>query len=122
MQFFFPGQSNYAAGSTFQDTFAHWLAEHKDYPVRVMNWGYWGSIGIVASRNYCEQMAAQGIGSIEPAEGMEALKKLLSAPMNRVAFIKTTDTFDWKSITSDEAITVSPQNKAVDLNNILGAF
>ncbi|HWU86913.1 MAG TPA: amino acid adenylation domain-containing protein, partial [Kofleriaceae bacterium] len=43
------GQSNYAAGCTFKDAFASRLALEWPSAVKVMNWGYWGSVGIVAS-------------------------------------------------------------------------
>src|SRR5205807_4761835 len=36
-----PGQSNYAAGCTFEDSFAHQLQQEHRYPVKIMNWGYW---------------------------------------------------------------------------------
>ncbi|MGA8164524.1 MAG: SDR family NAD(P)-dependent oxidoreductase, partial [Waddliaceae bacterium] len=83
-----PGQSNYAAGCTFKDAFGHQLA--KDWPcaVKVMNWGYWGSVGIVADQSYQDQMRKMGIGSIEPKEGMEMLDKLLNGPLHQLALIK----------------------------------
>jgi len=34
-----PGQSNYSAGCTFKDSFAHQLQQQRAYPVTVMNWG-----------------------------------------------------------------------------------
>ena len=39
------GQSNYAAGSTFKDTFARRLAQDWSCPVKVMNWGLLGQRG-----------------------------------------------------------------------------
>ncbi|HEX8956312.1 MAG TPA: SDR family oxidoreductase, partial [Burkholderiaceae bacterium] len=67
------GQSNYAAGCTFKDAYCLHLAGRMPYPVKAMNWGYWGSVGVVASDLYRERMARQGIASIEADEGMEAL-------------------------------------------------
>jgi NAD(P)-dependent dehydrogenase (short-subunit alcohol dehydrogenase family) len=43
-----PGQANYAAGCTFKDSFALSMQQRYPYPVRVMNWGYWGNVGVVA--------------------------------------------------------------------------
>ncbi|MCP5003332.1 MAG: SDR family NAD(P)-dependent oxidoreductase, partial [Planctomycetes bacterium] len=34
-----PGQSSYAAGCTFKDSFAHMLEQRRSYPVKIMNWG-----------------------------------------------------------------------------------
>jgi polyketide synthase PksM len=85
------GQANYAAGSAFKDALAHRLAQEWPCAVKVMNWGYWGSVGIVASTAYRERMAREGIGSIEPAEGMAALEFLLSSPFDRLALMKVAD-------------------------------
>ncbi|MFC8688796.1 SDR family NAD(P)-dependent oxidoreductase [Brevibacillus porteri] len=101
-----PGQSNYASGCAFKDAFAHQLAEEWTCAVKVMNWGYWGSVGIVASKGYQERMEQIGIGSIEPAEGMEALEVLLSGPMNQVALMKTTKPLDMEGIHTSESVTV----------------
>ncbi|MGG4453264.1 SDR family NAD(P)-dependent oxidoreductase [Brevibacillus porteri] len=101
-----PGQSNYAAGCAFKDAFARQLAEEWTCAVKVMNWGYWGSVGIVASKGYQERMEQIGIGSIEPSEGMEALEALLSGPMNQLALMKTTKPLDMEGIQTSESVTV----------------
>ncbi|WP_343997016.1 SDR family NAD(P)-dependent oxidoreductase, partial [Ideonella azotifigens] len=82
------GQSNYAAGCTFKDAYALQLAQRLPYPVKVMNWGYWGSVGVVASQAYRERMAQLGFGSIEAEEGMLAIERLLAAPMPQLGFLK----------------------------------
>ncbi|TKI59285.1 SDR family NAD(P)-dependent oxidoreductase [Brevibacillus antibioticus] len=82
------GQSNYVAGCTFTDAFAQRLAREWPCAVKVMNWGYWGSVGVVASPAYQERMTQAGIGSIEPPEGMQALEVLLAGPMDQMALMK----------------------------------
>jgi len=82
------GQSNYAAGCTFKDAYALQLAKRAPYPVKVMNWGYWGGVGVVATDVYRERMAQQGIGSIEVGEGMLAIDNLLAAPVAQLGFLK----------------------------------
>jgi acyl transferase domain-containing protein/acyl carrier protein/SAM-dependent methyltransferase len=84
------GQSNYAAGCTFKDAFARQLNQDWACPVKVMNWGYWGSVGIVASAAYRERLAMQGIASIEPGEAMAALEYLLRSSSTQVALLKVT--------------------------------
>ncbi|MCP5003643.1 MAG: SDR family NAD(P)-dependent oxidoreductase, partial [Planctomycetes bacterium] len=84
-----PGQSNYAAGCTFTDAFAQRLAQDWQCDVKVMNWGYWGSVGIVTDDAYRERMACAGIGSIEPEEGMMALEELLNGALDQTVLIKT---------------------------------
>ncbi|OHX19451.1 SDR family NAD(P)-dependent oxidoreductase [Chromobacterium sphagni] len=83
-----PGQSNYAAGCAFSDAFAHRLGQAWACPVKIMNWGYWGGTGIVADASYRQRMAAMGIGSIEPEEGMAALEQLLCSPIRQLAVVK----------------------------------
>jgi acyl transferase domain-containing protein len=84
-----PGQSNYAAGCCFADAYAGQLRT-LPYPVKVMHWGYWGSVGVVASPAYRERMTQMGFGSIEPPEAMQVLERLLAAPVERAVFVKTT--------------------------------
>ena len=83
-----PGQSNYAAGCTFKDAFASRLAQEWNCPVKVMNWSYWGSVGVVATSAYRERMTRAGIGSIEPQEGMETLNFLLKSSLNQLVLFK----------------------------------
>ncbi len=87
-----PGQSNYAAGCTFNDAFAGSLARAAGCVAKVINWSYWGSVGVVSDRAYRDRMERAGIGSIEPAEGMRALETLLRAPVPQAAFLKTLGT------------------------------
>lgn len=84
-----PGQSNYAAGCTFKNAFAHALVKDWSCAVKVINWGYWGSMGIVTDPVYRERMERAGIGSIEPEEGMKALTSLLEGPFDEIVLLKT---------------------------------
>jgi polyketide synthase PksN len=84
-----PGQSNYAAGCTFKDSFAHQLQQRRSYPVKIMNWGYWGNVGVVADESHNRIMAQMGIGSIEAGEGMASLQALVSSEVGQVVLIKT---------------------------------
>ncbi|NGO11412.1 SDR family NAD(P)-dependent oxidoreductase [Streptomyces sp. HC44] len=82
------GQCNYVAGSVFEDAYAHRLASDLDIPVKTMNWGYWGTVGIVAAPEYRERMHKAGADSIEPADGMAALDVLLSGTFDQLGLIK----------------------------------
>lgn len=85
------GQANYAAGSAFQDAFANaWAKEGAAYPVKVINWGFWGSTGIVATPAHRQRMASVGIGSVEPPAAMRALDALIQGPDRQLAFINLT--------------------------------
>ena len=93
--FFKPeGQSNYAAGCTFQDAFAHWLTrESTDTDgrpaIKIMNWGYWGQ---------CPGLWPRGLIAIAPSVQASALSNhqrpwtletLLAAPIHQIALWKT---------------------------------
>ncbi|MEJ8302800.1 SDR family NAD(P)-dependent oxidoreductase, partial [Saccharibacillus sacchari] len=82
------GQSNYAAACSYKDALANWIGERVSYPVRTINWGYWGSVGVVASENYQKQLAAKGLFSIQPAEGMDAIERILTSNIRQVIAIK----------------------------------
>ena len=83
------GQSNYAAGSTFEDAFATRLRQDWSCAVKVMNWGYWGSVGAVASSEYRERMAKMGMEGLDSAEAMKALEQLLASPVDQMVVLKT---------------------------------
>lgn len=106
------GQSNYASGCTFKDAFALSLAQdaltQAQTKIRVINWGYWGSTGIVASDAYRDRMAFSGIGSIEAPEAMQVLEELLSSPIPQVALMKTIRRVDVHCMNKDERVTVYP--------------
>lgn len=84
-----PGQSNYAAGCCFCDALARELAQRRPYPVKVMQWGYWGSVGAVASPVYNNRMAQVGLESIPPGPAMAALDKLLGSALSQAAYVYT---------------------------------
>ncbi|HKX29264.1 MAG TPA: SDR family NAD(P)-dependent oxidoreductase, partial [Blastocatellia bacterium] len=82
------GQGNYAAGCTFKDTYAEALRKSCSFPVFVINWGYWGSVGIVASESYRSKMEALGIGSLEPRDGMTILESVGANQIPQLLAIK----------------------------------
>ncbi|WP_110932793.1 SDR family NAD(P)-dependent oxidoreductase [Paenibacillus bouchesdurhonensis] len=83
-----PGQSNYAAACTFKDSYSRYVESKENWRVRVIHWGYWGSVGVVAGREYQERMRRQGIHSIEPEEGMACIEQSLSNPVAQVVMLK----------------------------------
>ncbi|WP_325034998.1 SDR family NAD(P)-dependent oxidoreductase [Bacillus paralicheniformis] len=105
------GQSNYSAGCVFTDAFAQLLDREWSCAVKVINWGYWGSVGVVAVKGYQEQMALAGIGSIEPDEAMEALEILLSSHLSQMALLKTTRPFRMEGQHREDTITELPMEE-----------
>ena len=85
----FAGQSNYAASCTFKDAFADGVRREWPCAVKVVNWGYWGSTGVVANEFYRKSMAQKGFGSLEPAEAFSALERLMASPVDQGAIVRT---------------------------------
>lgn len=71
------GQANYAAACTLKDALAHRFRE-QGMPVQIVNWGYWGEVGVVATAVHRARMRAAGVGSIGSAEGMAVLADVIS--------------------------------------------
>lgn len=83
-----PGQSNYSAASTFQDAWAQFIRDTYMVDARVINWSFWGNIGIVATNEYRQRMRKLEIGSIELEEGILAIESLLKSQEKQIAVIK----------------------------------
>lgn len=82
------GQCNYAAGCTFQDAYAYYLNKIKAFDVKVINWGYWGSVGVASTTKYQETLAQQGFETIEPVEGMEIINRVMASNEIQVIALK----------------------------------
>ncbi|WP_410638381.1 SDR family NAD(P)-dependent oxidoreductase [Amycolatopsis sp. lyj-346] len=99
-----PGQANYAAGCTFADAWAEHLGTRLGCPVKVVNWGYWGGVGVVADEAHRARMTRAGVGSIEPAEGMATYETLMGSRHPRLALVKVTDTHAIGELRADEVL------------------
>lgn len=110
-----PGQSNYSAGCTFKDSFALHLAQQRPYPVKIMNWGYWGGVGVVTSDFYNKRMQQLGVGSIEPNEAMTSLQALVGSGLNQMALMKTIKSEAVDAISLPQGVTLYPVTSAFSL-------
>lgn len=86
------GQSNYATACTFQDAYAKFIDQSEEYPVYTLNWGYWGSVGVVATPEYRKRLTEQGFYSIEPSEGLEAMERVLVHQLKQALVINADET------------------------------
>ncbi|MGD2088021.1 MAG: SDR family NAD(P)-dependent oxidoreductase, partial [Candidatus Aminicenantes bacterium] len=116
------GQSSYSAGCAFKDAFAHQLAQKKPPLVKVMNWGYWGDIGVgsIVPQAYKNRLQETGLGAIDPGEAMEALEILLAGPLAQMALIKTTTPQARERMNPGEEISVYPENVPASVQNLRG--
>jgi acyl transferase domain-containing protein/acyl carrier protein/SAM-dependent methyltransferase len=75
------GMGAYAAGCAFEDALAIGRSQSAPYPITTINWGYWGSVGAAAADDAAaaKRLAeSMGFESIESAEGMEALGRIVA--------------------------------------------
>lgn len=82
------GQSNYAAGCTFLDAYARYWRSQVNYPVKLLHWGYWGSVGVVRGESYHRRMAEMGLHSIEPETGIPALERFLASDFQTLLAVR----------------------------------
>ncbi|MEV6960321.1 SDR family NAD(P)-dependent oxidoreductase [Streptomyces sp. NPDC051207] len=80
-----PGQSNYAAGSTFISSYGAHLATRLHWPVTVIDWGFWGDEGAVATPEHRERLARWGVQPLTAAEGLHAFRQVLASGLTQVA-------------------------------------
>jgi acyl transferase domain-containing protein/acyl carrier protein len=103
------GHSAYVAGCYFADTFALHLSQRKDYPVRIINWGYWETNQLqlkklnkkgLQSQLVQDVFESRGIKPIFPEAGMEAIQRILEGPEPQVLAMKVQDSF-WERLNID---------------------
>jgi acyl transferase domain-containing protein/SAM-dependent methyltransferase len=100
------GQSNYAAGSVFQDELGQQLSRRSGTPVRVVNWGYWGDIGAAAGDEHQRRMARAGQAALDPEEAFATLETALGSPLRQVAIARVTDPSSLPWLDERETVTV----------------
>jgi acyl transferase domain-containing protein/acyl carrier protein len=79
------GQANYAAANAFLDALARYRRQ-LGRPALGIGWGPWAGIGLAAHRDdRGGRLAALGLGSLTPGQGVEALDRLLGDARAHVA-------------------------------------
>src|SRR5690606_24670446 len=68
--------------------FARHFEQRFDVPAFVINWGYWGEVGVVAEHRVKAVYARQGVGSISSGEGMAVLVRQLASRARQVVAVK----------------------------------
>ncbi|GHH93574.1 SDR family NAD(P)-dependent oxidoreductase [Streptomyces capillispiralis] len=100
-----PGQSNYAAGSTFMSAYGAHLAERLHWPVTVFEWGFWGDEGAVADAEHHERLARWGVRPLSAADGLRAFRQGLAAGLTRIAPLRA-DLEELARVTPLEPVTL----------------
>ncbi len=81
----------YSCAAALQDAYALHLGHRRPYPVRVVNWGYWGGIGSGARPGLKEIFEGLGIGELSVAEGLDAVHRVLGNRLPQVISIDARD-------------------------------
>lgn len=87
----FAGQSSYAASCSFKDVFCDYLDSEGISKIKVINWGFWGEVGVVAKDLYQRLMSEKGIYSISVKEGMQAISRMLSCQIKKLVVYKAAE-------------------------------
>ncbi|WAS96619.1 type I polyketide synthase [Nannocystis punicea] len=82
-----PGQGNYAAANVFLAALAH-RRRAQGLAALCVDWGAFAEVGLAAaSASRGERLAARGLRSLSPAEGLAALGRLLDAGVTQAAVL-----------------------------------
>ena len=79
-----PGQTAYAAASTFQDSFAAAANKRGTLPVYLINWGHWRETGAVASAGYQQKLEKLGLIGLSTKQGLAAIDRSLQGNIPQV--------------------------------------
>lgn len=82
------GQANYTAACVCKDAMAHLLNDAFLVNSKIINWGFWGSVGIVADDFYRNRMKELEIASIEVQEGMRIIENFLQSDVRQISVVK----------------------------------
>lgn len=83
-------QANHASANAFMDALAH-ERQARGWPALSINWGVWSEIGSAAERQAGDRVKLQGVGTIDPAQGLRVLGALMSSTRTQAAVLPV----DW---------------------------
>lgn len=85
-----PGQGNYAAGCTFEDSFNHYLIT-QGVNAKTINWGYWAQVGVVSSADMQQRMKKLGLLSLDESDLNLGMDSLLAIQAPQLAMVALTE-------------------------------
>jgi len=91
-----PGQGNYAAASAFLDALGH-HRQSQGLPALSIDWGPWSEVGLAARPDRGGRLAAQGMRSLSPPQGLAALARLLATGTAQVSVLPV-NRGEWREV------------------------
>ncbi len=82
------GQANYTAACLAKDALAELIEDAFTIKTHIINWGFWGEQGIVATDFYRQRMQNQEISSITAKEGLAVIEHCLQQKLSQVVVVK----------------------------------
>ncbi|XXX76160.1 type I polyketide synthase [Sorangium sp. So ce134] len=83
-----PGQANYSAANAFLDALSRERARRGLASMSVQ-WGAFAEVGLAAAQdNRGKRLSSRGVASFTPAEGLEALRRLLLHPRAEIGIVR----------------------------------
>jgi acyl carrier protein len=96
-----PGQGSYSAANAFLDA----LARHRrtiGLPSLSIGWGAFSEVGMAATGGYLERLAAQGVGNLTPAQGINVLDRLIGSGVTHIGVVPF-DMRQWTAVHPEAA-------------------
>jgi acyl-CoA synthetase (AMP-forming)/AMP-acid ligase II/acyl carrier protein len=96
-----PGQGSYAVANAFLDA----LARHRrsiGLPGLSIGWGAFSEASMAAANGHLERLAAQGVGSLTPAQGIAVLDRLIGSDIAHIG-VAPFDMRQWTDVHPESA-------------------
>jgi myxalamid-type polyketide synthase MxaE and MxaD len=81
-----PAQANHSSANAFLDTVAHYRRS-LGLPALSINWGAWSEVGSATSIALQSRLAKNGMGTIDPSQGLKVLEYLMSSRMPQTGVV-----------------------------------
>lgn len=111
------GQANYASASCIQDALARYY-RRTHQTIKLVNWGYWHQVGVVATDEYRSSIEKKGVSGITIDEGLAVVEDLLNSTYSQLVALK----LNQEGIAQWERYLYLPPSKEPAMSTISNTF